>query len=125
MSTTIIQPTWTTEMVHRVFSTLTNWEVRKRTNDLSEMRYGQQDGYIMCLIDLFSSFGSDNNDCEQDVNCLDLVDKIANSLVDVLPYLESEDDIDMTSLNKTVDHAVTEFLEDNMDLALESLKSMR
>ena len=61
MSIYILRPTLVNEVVIKIYEYMTICEMKKILGHLPQIQSGQQDGYLRCLIDLFSSENLDHS----------------------------------------------------------------
>ena len=119
MSVQIMKPAFTNAHVRKVFVHLVTCEVFKATHGI-EMEEGKQDGYMLCLEDLFGESGDESVDraYEEQKDWIHIVERIAT---EKLSGFEFDSDCPDECMKK-IEAAVEEYLLDHMDEAYAALQ---
>lgn len=126
MSILIIKPGFTRGHVKRIFEHLVTCEVLKTSGLDEELLEGKQEGYMLCLNDLFGQ--SDEDILEQSYSThkswIHIVERIVENDLTDLVIKNQKDPFDFGDVHEKVSTAVETFLLKNMQEAMESLQSI-
>lgn len=118
MPVQILKPAFTNAHVRKVFIHLVTCEVFKATHG-ADVEEGKQDGYMMCLSDLFGESGDESVDLayEEQKDWIHIVERITKERLSGFEF-----DSDFPESMKKIDVAVEEYLLDHMDEAYAALQ---
>ena len=131
MSVYLIKPSYTKEMLITIFAHLCCAEVRKLINFEFSARDGFQNGYVICLTDIFGSASEELNEQIFDAgnSYLNVIDNIVKfglqKTIDSLRKEETEPSMnDLIMIDALVAGVVTQYVNDNLEEVTTAIKNL-
>jgi len=129
MSTHIVEPNYTIEMLSRIFENLCIAEIKKRIDYHSDVQEGFQNGYIYCLIDLFGSASDEHNEqiFDSGKSYLHVIDNIvASGLQTAINSMQGHTVMieDFRLINALVSGVVRQYVEENLEEVATAIRSI-